>query len=322
MAAGPDDIDDGTLASAPAGGMERAAATLLAALDDERRAAASRPFDADADRRWIEYRPEPRPGLSLADLGIAARKAAHRLLATALSPPAFAQAMAIVALEEVLDRREDGVNGRHSEDYKVIVFGTPGDDRWAWRFEGHHLSVTMTIVDGVVSPAPVFLGANPSRVDLLGRPVLRPLAVEEDLGRELLLTMTPSARRRAVVAAEPPWDIRTRRDPAVRHLEPRGVPRADLRPGERAMLDQLAAVYLSRLPDGLAARLHTEDLHFAWEGPAGPRVRHYYRIQGPDLIIEFDQTDAGDGHAHTVLRRPEGDFGADVLATHHATTPH
>jgi hypothetical protein len=302
--------------------MKREAAAFLAALDGRQLAVASRPFDADGDRRWIEYRPEPRPGLILADMGLEARKAAHRLLATALSPPAFAQAMAVIALEEVLDRREGGVRHRHSDDYKVIVFGTPGDDRWAWRFEGHHLSVTMTVADGVASPAPVFLGANPSRVDLAGRPVLRPLAVEEDLGRELLLSMTSAARRKAVVASDAPWDIRTTRDPRVAAIEPLGVARQDLRPGERAMLDQLAAIYLGRLPDDLAGRLQTGVLHFAWEGPHLAGLRHYYRIQGDDLLIEFDQTADGDGHAHTVLRRPRGDFGEDILAAHHASAPH
>ena len=302
--------------------MEREAAAFLAELDDKQWADATRAFDDEADRRWVEYRPEPRPGLLFADMGRTARKAAHRLLATALSPAAYAQAMAIIALEEVLDRREGGINGRHSEDYRAIVFGTPGDDRWAWRFEGHHLSVTMTIVDGLVSPAPVFLGANPSRVDLFGRPVLRPLGVEEDLAGELLLTMSEDARRRAVVADHAPDDIRTSVRASVAAIEPRGVSRAELRPGERAMLDQLTAAYLGRLPDDLAARLRTDDLHFAWEGPVGPRTRHYYRIQGPDLIIEFDQTAPGDGHAHTVLRRPRGDFGGDVLAAHRAANPH
>jgi hypothetical protein len=293
------------------------ARALLAALTPAQVPVANRPFE-DGARRWIEYRPEPRPGLALAELDSDARKAAFRLLATALSPAAFAQAMTVIALEEVLDRREGGINRRHSEDYAVIVFGAPGEDRWAWRFEGHHLSVTMTVVDGVVSPAPVFLGANPARVDVAGRPVLRPLGVEEDLGRELLLAMTPAARRRAVVAAEPPWDVHSATRATAVAVDPAGVPRADLRPGERAMLDQLLAVYLGRLNDDLAARLYTDDLHFAWEGPAGPGVRHYYRIQGDDLLIEFDQTADGDGHAHTVLRRPRGDFGGDILAAHHA----
>jgi hypothetical protein len=304
--------------------MEREASAFLAALDERQRAAATGRFDDEAARRWIEYRPLPRPGIILADLGGAARKAAHRLLASALSPPAYAQAMAVMALEEVLDREERWSGGRHSEDYKVIVFGTPGDDRWAWRFEGHHLSVTMTVVDGIPSPAPLFLGANPARVDQAGRPVLRPLGVEEDLGRELLLAMPPAARRKAVVADQAPADIRSATRPSASSIAPAGVARRDLRPTERAMLDQLVAVYLGRLPDDLAARLsdRTDDVHFAWEGPPGPRVRHYYRIQGDDLLIEYDNTTADGNHAHTVLRRPHGDFGGDVLAAHRAGSSH
>jgi Protein of unknown function (DUF3500) len=295
--------------------MQDEARAFLAALDDDRLAEATRPF-SDGRRRWLEYRPAPRPGLSLDRMGGAARKAAHRLLATALSPSAYAQAMAVVALEEVLDRREGWRHGRHSEDYRVVVFGAPGDERWAWRFEGHHLSVTMTVVDGVIAPAPVFLGANPARVDLAGRPVLRPLAVEEDMARELLLAMSPANRGRAVVADEAPYDIRSGPRPSAAALEPAGVPRADLRPGERALLDRLVGVYLDRVP--AAQRPPGGELTFAWEGPPGPGTRHYYRIQGHDLLIEYDNTSDDGNHAHTVLRRPDGEFGEDILAGHHA----
>jgi len=304
--------------------MEGAAKAFLAALHDGQAAVATRGFDAEAQRRWIEYRPRPRPGVSLADLGLEARKAAHRLLATALSPPAYAQAMSVIALEEVLDRRENYVRNRHSEDYKVIVFGRPGDQRWAWRFEGHHLSVTMTVVDGVISPAPVFLGANPARVDLAGRPVLRPLGIEEDLGRELLLAMAPATRSRAVTTDEAPWDVHSSFRATAHRLEPLGVPKKDLRPGERDLLDQLIGIYLGRLPAGLAAALAGTmgEPHFAWEGPPGPGVRHYYRIQADDLLIEFDNTTDDGNHAHTVLRRPRGDFGGDILAAHHKHPSH
>jgi hypothetical protein len=301
--------------------MRHAATALLAGTEGARAAAA---FDDDAARRWIEYRPQPRPGLSIAELGISARKAAHRLLATALSPPAYAQAMTVLALEEILDRREGWARGRHSEDYRVIVFGAPGDDEWGWRFEGHHLSVSMTVAGDRVSPAPVFLGANPARVDSLGRTVLRPLAIEEDLGNELLRSMPAAARDRAVVADQAPYDIRSATRPVSSHLAPAGIARADLRPGERALLDQLVAVYLGRLPDELAAALDPAggDVHFAWEGPPGPGTRHYYRIQADDLLIEFDNTTDDGNHAHSVLRRPRGDFGGDILAAHHAGVPH
>src|SRR5215469_16610631 len=145
--------------------MRQAAMALLRHLDDEQRQLGALPFTDDAARRWIEYRPESRPGACLAVLSPDARKAAHRLLATALSDRAFAQALAIVALEEVLDRREAGALRRHIGDYWVTVFGDPtAGDAWSWRFEGHHVSVTMTVLGDEVSPAPVFLGANPACV--------------------------------------------------------------------------------------------------------------------------------------------------------------
>ena len=130
----------------------------------------------------LEYRPRRRPGASIAGISETPRKAAHRLLATGLSEHAYAQAMAIIALEEVLDRREHGrARGRHSNDYWVSVFGDPAEDvPWAWRFEGHHLSVTMTGAGDQISPAPVFFGANPACVSYAGWPVSRPLAPEED----------------------------------------------------------------------------------------------------------------------------------------------
>lgn len=305
------------------GQMRSAASVLLAALDAEQRALAARPFGDGAARRWLEYRPRPRPGACIADMSAAARKGAHRLLATALSEHAYAQAMAVIALEEVLDRREDWLRGRHSGDYWVAVFGDPdGDDPWSWRFEGHHLSVTMTVLGDEISPAPVFLGANPARVSYAGRTVSRPLAPEEDLARALLDALGPAGRAIAVVSDQAPGDIRTATRPrADEGIEPLGIAAARLAPTPRAVLGQLVALYLDRLPAGLAAReaarVSAGELHFAWEGPTLPGQRHYYRMQGADLLIEYDNTSNDGNHAHTVLRRPRSDFGDDVLAAHY-----
>jgi uncharacterized protein DUF3500 len=287
---------------------------FLEALDDEQAAVARRPFD-DGQRRWLEYRPEPRPGLPLAGMDTVARKAAHRLLATALAPPAYAQAMSVIALEEVLDRRENWVRNRRGDDYRVVVFGAPDEDRWAWRFEGHHLSVTVTVVDGVVSPAPIFLGANPARVDLAGRPVLRPLGIEEDLGRAILLALPDAHRKRAIVNDQSPFDIRSGPRPSSSRIEPVGLAARDMPANIGRLLDELVDVYLSRS----TFPLKTDNLHFAWEGPPGPGEGHYYRIQGDDILIEFDNTTADGNHAHTVLRRPRGEFGGDLLAEHHSS---
>jgi hypothetical protein len=301
--------------------MSSAAAALLTTLDDRQRRLAQYAFDDDKARRWLEYRPNQRPGACIGELSLPARKAAHRLLATALSEHAFAQAMGIVALEEILDRQEGGERGRHSGDYWISVFGDPAAERpWGWRFEGHHVSVSMTLSGDQVSPAPVFFGANPACVSYAGRPVSRPLAPEEDLAQALLDAMEPAARADAIVAPHAPSDIHSATSPrAAARIEPLGVPASRLGPGAQAALCQLIALYLDRLRPELArierARIADGEIYFAWEGPLTSQARHYYRIQGDNLLIEYDTTDEGN-HAHTVLRRPHGDFGGDVLAAH------
>ena len=233
--------------------------------------------------------------------------------------------MTILALEEVLDRREGWARGRHSDDYWVAVFGDPaGDEPWSWRVEGHHLSVSVTVAGDEVSASPVFLGANPARVGYAGRAVTRPLAPEEDIARELLEAIGPAGRAAAIVADRAPADIRSGPSPrAGGPIEPLGLSSARLGPTARAVLDQLVGLYLDRLRPELAAReaARLGELHFAWEGPTTPGAPHYYRVQADDLLVEYDDTTDGN-HQHTVLRRPRRDFGDDVLAAHRATHPH
>jgi hypothetical protein len=180
----------------------------------------------------------------------------------------------------------------------------------------------MTLLGEQISPAPVFLGANPARVSYAGRAVSRPLAPEEDLARALLDALGPAGRSVAVVADQAPRDIRTGTSPSAgAAIEPLGVAATALAPAPRAALGQLVALYLDRLTDGLAAReaarMAGGELYFAWEGPVAPGTRHYYRVQGDDLLIEYDNTSEDGNHAHTVLRRPRSDFGDDVLAAHY-----
>ena len=305
--------------------MRQEAAALLGELDNEQRKLTALDFGDDGARRWIEYRPNRRPGGCLAMMSVAGRKAAHRLLATGLSEHCFAQAVAVVALEEVLDLQEQRVMNRHSGGYFVSMFGDPaGDDVWSWRFEGHHLSVTMTIAGDQVSPAPVFLGANPACVSYAGRPVSRPLGPEEDLGHALVDALGPAGRRNAVVADHAPGDIHSATSARAGQVEPLGVAASALGPTARAVLAQIVALYLDRLPEAMAAREAAKfaggEAYFAWEGPLTRDDRHYYRVQADDLLIEFDKTNAN--HAHTVLRRPGGDFGADVLAGHYREADH
>jgi len=294
--------------------MRAAAVGLIAGLDEHQRALCRLPF-ADQGRCRFTYLPRSRPGVCLADLDRPGHKAAQRLLATGLSPSAYAQAAAVMALEEVLDRREGWRRGRHANDYWVVIFGDPaGSEPWAWRWEGHHLSVSVTIDGAEIFVAPLFLGAHPARVSVAGWPVIRPFGVEEDLAHTLLEAMRPAARGLAVVASSAPSDIRSSTLPSVLgQITPLGVGAGQMDPASRALLEQLTTVYLSRLPEDMAVReatgLPDSDLHFAWEGPIRQGSGHYYRIQAEGLLIEYDNTSHDANHVHTVLRRPGRDFG-------------
>lgn len=292
-----------------------------ALLDDDQREQTMRADIGDDLRLRWGYAPGARPGLALGDLRRDQRKAVHGLLRTVLSPHAYAQAAAVMALEDVLDHREGRHRDRHSGDYWTMLFGTPdGDEPWGWRIEGHHLSVNVLVADGRVSATPLFLGANPARVTYRGRVVGQSLPLEEELARELLDRMGPAARGLAVVSDLTPQDIRSGNSPRVTPAEPVGVTPAQLGKPAGELLADLVRLYLDRLRHELAdqefARIDRERLHFSWEGSLRRGDGHYYRIQGPELLIEYDNTFNEANHIHSVWRRDSGDFGADLLAAH------
>lgn len=293
--------------------MTTASSALLTGLTAEGQQLTCFPF-ADSRRIQWSYLPGTRPGVPLSSLGGPARKAAHRLLAAALSRHAFAQAVTIMALEEVLDLDEGGRLGRHSDGYHVAVFGTPGDDAWAWRFEGHHLSVNVTVADGQPTAAPLFMGANPAQVRHDGQPVVAPLLREEELARALVAALPARLREQTAIAGPTPGDIITGTARAAGdRLEPPGVPASRLPSRCRDILGLLLGTYLGRLAPDLASaereRIADTDLTFAWSGGQGEGEASYYRVQAPGLLVEYQNSRRGSGHAHTVIRRPGSDFG-------------
>lgn len=296
-----------------------AAATrsLLDVLDPERTAALLLPFDEEERRSWV-YWPAARRGLPLWHLDRDQTKRVHRVLATMLGLPAFARAVTIMSLDEVLDRLEGwSSDRRHRDDYWLSVFGEPAGDVWGLRFEGHHVSVHVTVADGTVQSTPLFLGANPAVVRDSGHEAIAPLAVEERLGFELLHALTVEQRAAVVVADTAPDDIVTRNLPRLDHgpLDG-GVPLDALTGSARAAADVLLDVYLGRFAAG-SQRPDPGGARFAWAGADEPGTGHYYRIAGDRLLVELDNTQDGANHVHTVVRDPGRDFGEDVLAAHH-----
>jgi hypothetical protein len=306
--------------------MAHAAQRLLDVLPPGQRAALRFPFDAPARTDW-HYTPGRRPGVSLAETGREPAKAVHRLLVTAVSPGTHARLAAISGLEDVLDETEGGRRGRHAGDYWTAVYGDPGAEPWGWRFEGHHVSINVTVAGGEISATPCFLGANPATVtDDEGRTLSRPLAPEEDVALALVASLDDGQRKRAVIAGEAPPDIESG-DAADLSAAgggagpPAGLPATALRPDQLSLLRRLAAVYVNRVARDLAAPLLArldQELPmycFGWAGPTAPATGQprYYRLDGPRFLVEFDNRQNGANHVHSVWRDPGGDFGARIL---------
>jgi Protein of unknown function (DUF3500) len=298
--------------------LERAAKTFFYSLDDRQRREAALPFDDGTRRTWA-YTPGKRSGIPVWALDRRQTKTAFKLLATLLAPPAFARAVAVMGLEEVLGEIEGGRSGiRHIGDYWLALFDNPGDAAWGLRFEGHHVSVNATIVEGEVALTPLFLGANPAQVRDGKHVVLAPLQVEEQLGFDVVHALTVEQRSSAVLSEDAPADIVTRNLPRLGGpLDPVGVPLSALDGAAAKAAQELLRTYLDRFPNGVL-RPPADDLWFAWAGALEPGIGHYYRLVGQHFLVELDNTQNGANHVHTVVRDPGADFGEDMLAAHYA----
>jgi hypothetical protein len=263
-----------------------------------------------------------------------------------LSNRGYHKLLNIMQLENVLQPSSGTGFPRGIEDYSVTLFGEPSDTvPWAWRFEGHHISLSITVAPGHgFTVTPTFFGADPA--DVLAGPLagLRVLRVEEDLGLQLVNSLTSAQLRTAVVPGTPewnriggftypndvPWDIiaatilRDRGDwnSWKTELQPDGIAFEDLNGAQQALLlgilDEIFTTYRPEIADVYRASLDLNGLRFAWIGGLRKGEPHYYRIQTGDFLFEFDNVQGNANHIHEVWRSRAGDFGEDLLRRHRA----
>lgn len=312
--------------------MAAAAAKFLGALTPEQRAKAS--FDFKADERWNwHYIPKERKGLPLKEMTAEQRTLALALLHSGLSELGYGKATNIMSLEPILWELE-GAARRFPRDpalYHFFVFGKPEPaGTWAWRVEGHHLSANFTIVKGqFLASTPSFLGSNPAEVRQGPRQGLRVLAGEEDRGRQLVQALDAEQRKVAVIDATAPKEIFTEAKRRVQPLERTGLLAAKMTQPQRGLLMKLIEEYVQRVRPDLATddlkkirEAGSERIQFAWAGGLERGQPHYYRVQGPTFLLEYDNTQNDNNHIHAVWRDFEGDFGEDLLRRHYQEYPH
>jgi hypothetical protein len=280
------------------------------------------PFDEEERRNWM-YWPAPREGVPFSDLTSDQQQVAFGVVAAVLSLPAYAKVTTIIGLEEVLREMELGGRGRRRPDglprdpskYFTTLFGDAGGDGpWSWRFEGHHVSLHVTVVDGEVASTPCFLGSNPAQVVHRDRIVLRPLAEEEDTARSLLESLPDGQRRQALIDDRAPDDILTFNSSRVEVELEGGVALGDMAGRAQTIADALIDMHVDRVK--FPTHVDISDVHFAWAGSPERGKHHYYRLAGERFLVEYDNTQNDANHAHSVWRDPQNDFGDDLLRRH------
>lgn len=319
------------LFAGPGEEMADAANNFLSALTSEQQVQATYPFKDEERFDW-HFIPKARKGLPFKDMNAAQQKLAHALLNSGLSQHGYSKAVTIMSLDAVLKEIEQGKGPVRDPDlYFFTIFGKPGaTDAWGWRVEGHHLSLNFVVRgDQVLAATPAFFGSNPAEVQNGPRKGLRVLGEEDDLGRQFIKSLTPDEQKIAIFSADAPKEIVTGNLRKTMLLNPPGLAAAKMTAKQKDALLALIKDYAHRHRAEVAEadmkkidRAGFGKVCFAWAGGLEPGQGHYYRIQGPTFLLEFDNTQNNANHVHTVWRDFANDFGEDVLREHYETVPH
>ncbi|MEM9887609.1 MAG: DUF3500 domain-containing protein [Bacteroidota bacterium] len=277
---------------------------------------------SDLDRyRWsnLPVFLHPRKGVNLEQMTAVQKKVTQKLLQAALSETGYLKANWILWLDE---RRKAEMKAEGSEVYEhygqgkfwLSIFGTPAKDQdWAWRFEGHHLSINVTFKEGKIYVTPLFLGAHPTVVADGPFAGLEVMGKETRLGNELFGSLSKEQKTKAIIQSTAYDDILTR-TAKERHIkEIRGLKVAEMTEWQQTHIKAIATTYFSNFKAAIVysylGKIDSAPLTFAWAGTGNYEDGIYYRIQSSDFIIEYDHRKKDIGHIHSVFYDIKEAFG-------------
>ena len=311
--------------------MYKAAEHFLSLLDNQQKEKILYPFDTTERYAWYYVPKDDRKGLTINEMNEQQRNAAVTLMKTALSKQGYDKATAIMSLEKVLkaiENRDENDHYRDTGKYFFTLFNKPSKEGiWGWRIDGHHLSLSFCSAFGkLVSVTPGFFGSNPAIVLSGPEKGVEILKDETQLGLELVHALTKQQLEKTVIDSVAPGDIITLNKRTAMIENPVGLNYKDMTKDQQKIFMQLLSIYIQRYTHLFAAGMMKEiesagidKLLFAWAGSmeGGPGHPKYYRIQGPTIIIEYDNTQNNGNHIHSVIRDLQHDFGGDELLQHY-----
>ena len=304
---------------------------FLNSLSSEQRKKALYDFESDERYNWHFIPKNDRKGIMLSELDEHQKQLGFGLLKFYLSDTGFKKTQEIIQLEVILkelENRQKDDTYRDPGKYTFIFFGKPSDSiPWGWRFEGHHISFNFsTIANKIIAGTPGFMGSNPAIILSGPQKGLQILENETELGFKLVRSFSSQQSAKAIISEDVPGDIITYNNRKAMIENPQGILYAEMNDAQQKILLQLLSVYINRYTKLFADDMMHEieeaglkNLRFAWIGSKEHAIGnpYYYRIQGPTVIVELDNTQNNANHVHSVIRDLKHDFGGDELLQHY-----
>jgi hypothetical protein len=316
----------------------KAAQTFLQSLDQDQLKKAQHKFDDTLRYKWSNFPVGmvPREGVRYGDLSDKGRIAFHEMLSTMLSSQGYLKVTGIMQLDDVLGIVMDkGIVEKLQwsyNNYFISVWGTPDEkEYWGFNFGGHHMALNLTMHGKDVSFTPLFVGTDPSQPQTSQYAGWRVLSKEEDYGFLLLNMLSKEQQSKAILKQEVPKDIITNPQSSQRITSYYGISAREFNKDQAEIFKILIQEYLHNFEHDLAHGLYDKILkngfdkvYFAWVGASQRHAPHYYIINSPDFLIEYDNVGfQNDGnHIHAIMREKNNDFGADILKEHYLTSDH
>lgn len=288
------------------------------------------PFDSD-ERFNYHFVPIERKGITFNEMNELQKVAAFDLLKTCLGAKAFIKTKEIMQLDQVLkelEMRKPEDHHRDTANYHITIFGIPSAKTiWGWRFEGHHISFNFSFSkQTLVSGTPGFLGANPGIVLSGSQKGKQVLQDETEFGFKLLRSLTEAQLSKTIIDTIAYKEIISFDKRIVLLKSPEGIRYNELTTEQQQLMLQLISLYVHRYTQLFAENMlkeiqanGLENVWFAWAGDRNSMMGKgtYYRIQGPTILIEYDNTQNNANHVHSVIRDLKHDFGGDELLEHY-----